>query len=327
MPALDQRLLEEWQRDLPLVPQPFAVMAAALGVEEALVLARLMALRDRGAIARVGATVRPNTAGASTLAALAVPDAQVAEVAAIVGAEPGVNHSYLREHDWNLWFVATGPGRAHLQATLARIAARTGLQVLDLPLVRAFNLDLGFALAGARRGAVQMAAPDLSVLQASDAPILQGMSAGLALCARPFAALAAAVGQSEAQVLARVRVLAAAGILSRVGVIVRHRALGWRANAMVVWSLPLAQIDAAGPALARHPGVTLCYQRRLVPGVWEHPLFCMIHARSRDEAMAVLAGAKALPEMAEARHQVLFSQHCFKQTGALLHDLRGVAAE
>ena len=93
MPALDQRLLEEWQRDLPLVPQPFAVMAAALGVEEALVLARLVALRDRGAIARVGATVRPNTAGASTLAALAVPDAQVAEVAAIVGAEPGVNHS------------------------------------------------------------------------------------------------------------------------------------------------------------------------------------------------------------------------------------------
>ena len=85
LPALDRRLLDEFQRDLPLVPRPFAEMAAVLAVSEAEVLARLNALQAAGTIARVGATVRPNTAGASTLAALAVPEARVDEVAALVG--------------------------------------------------------------------------------------------------------------------------------------------------------------------------------------------------------------------------------------------------
>src|SRR5690606_38900918 len=118
---------------------------------EAEVIARLEALRARGMVSRVGATVRPNTAGASTLAAMAVPDMLVEEVAAAVGAEPGVNHSYLREDDWNLWFVATAPDRAELDATLARIARRTGLRVLDLRLVRPFNIDLGFRLGAGGR--------------------------------------------------------------------------------------------------------------------------------------------------------------------------------
>ncbi len=118
--------------------------------------------------------------------------------------------------------------------------------------------------------------------------------------------------------IARIAELSQAGILTRVGVIVRHRAVGWSANAMVVWALPEDRIAAAGAALARHPGITLCYQRRTVPGVWDYPLYSMIHARSRAEALAVLAGAAALPELAGATHRALFSTRCFKQTGALL---------
>jgi DNA-binding Lrp family transcriptional regulator len=113
--------------------------------------------------------------------------------------------------------------------------------------------------------------------------------------------------------------LQAAGIFTRIGVIVRHRAIGWLSNAMVVWELPDEKIEQAGPLLARVPGVTLCYQRRTVPGQWPFGLFSMIHARSRPEAMSILNTAAALPELAGARHRVLFSTRCFKQTGALVH--------
>lgn len=326
---LRQSLLDDWQRDLPLVPQPFAAIGAALGVTEATVLAELTAFRDSGAIARVGATVRPNTVGASTLAALAVPDWRIDEVAAIVGAEPGVNHSYLREHDWNLWFVATGPSRDHLDATLARIEARTGLSVLDLPLVRAFNLDLGFRLNGPRGAMQGMARADETALRPDDAPLIQHLTDGLPLVARPYAALGAALARPEADVIARIAALAEAGIVSRLGVIVRHRALGWRSNAMVVWNLPEDRIDAAGQRLAALPGVTLCYRRRTVPGVWPYGLFSMIHARSRPEALEVLGTAAALPELAGADYRALFSVRCFKQTGALVHQrpAQGIAAE
>lgn len=317
---LDARLLDEFQRDLPLVPQPFAAIGAALGLAETEVIDRLARLRAAGTIARVGATVRPNTAGASTLAALAVPDDRIEAVAAIVGAERGVNHSYLREHHWNLWFVATAPDAAALAAMLDRIGTATGLQVLDLRLVRAFNIDLGFRLRGARAAMTPDRPADQTVLRDDDRPILQALAEGLTLAPRPFATLATRIGRTEADVITRIGALAQARILTRVGVIVRHRAIGWAANAMVVWDLPEDRIATAGPALAALPGVTLCYQRRTVPGLWPYGLFSMIHGQSRAQALAVLDRAASLPELAGARHHALFSTRCFKQTGALLQE-------
>lgn len=320
---LDARLLNEFQRDLPLVPQPFAAIAARLGASEAEVIDRLRRLHKAGRIARVGATCRPNTAGASTLAALQVPQARIDRVAAQVGAEPGVNHSYLREGEWNLWFVATAPDAAGLAASLARIEAATELPVLSLPLVRAFNIDLGFPLEGPRRSMALDRPADLSALRPGDRALMQALSLGLDIAPQPFAALARALGRDEAEVLARIAALAQARLLTRVGVIVKHRALGWRENAMVVWNLPEAAIADAGAALAAVPGVTLCYQRRCVPGLWDYPLFCMIHARTRPEAMAVLDRARALPQLAGAPHRILFSTRCFRQRGAVI---AGVAA-
>lgn len=320
---IDRRLLDDYQRDFPLTPRPFAVIAADLGISEAEVLDRLTALRDQGRISRVGATCRPNTAGASTLAALAVPDQRVEQVAAMIGAEAGVNHSYLREDTFNLWFVATAPDPAALTALLARIEANSGLPVLSLPLLRAFNIDLGFRLSGPRRAMRLDQDADLSVLRDDDRPVMHALSRGLPLVAQPFQALAHALNRPEAEVLDRIAALSQARLLTRVGIILKHRALGWTANAMVVWRLPDDRIGAAGRALAQLPGVTLCYQRHITPGVWDWPLFCMIHARSRPEAGAVLQTARALPELSGADHKVLFSTRCFKQQGARI---TGVAA-
>lgn len=316
MDDLDLRLLNDFQRDLPLVPRPFAVIATRLETNEADTLTRLRRLLEGGHISRVGATCRPNTAGASTLAALRVPEQHIEQVAALVGREPGVNHSYQREGDWNLWFVATAPDAEALAASLARIEQATALPVLSLPLVRAFNIDLGFPLTGPRRAMPMDRPADMTALRHSDRALMQALSHGLPLVPRPFTALGR--GISEAQAIARIRALAEARILTRVGVIVRHRALGWRENAMVVWRLPEHAIEAAGRALSQVPGVTLCYQRRTVPGLWNWPLFCMIHARSRPEAMAVLDEARALPELRGIPHRILFSTRCFRQRGAII---------
>jgi len=311
---IDARLLDEFQRDLPLVERPFQAMAATLGIPEGEVIDRLARLSADGAVSRVGATVRPNTAGASTLAALAVPEDRIEEVAAIVNDEAGVNHSYLREDRWNIWFVATAPDPVALDESLARIATRTGLRVLDLRLVRAFNIDLGFRLNGTRRPM----APDRGAraldLTEDDRALLARLSRGLPLTPRPFAAL----GLAEAEALARIATLLQARVITRLGVIVRHRPLGWTANAMVVWDIAPDRIPAAGAALSALPGVTLCYQRETIPGIWPYALYSMIHGRSRNESLAVLDRARALPELAGVTAKPLFSTRCFKQTGALI---------
>lgn len=374
---IDLRLLDGFQRDLPLVERPFVAMGVQLGLDEAEVIARLARMQDEGRISRVGGTVRPNTAGASTLAALAVPEDRIEEVAALVGAEPGVNHSYLREGDWNLWFVATAPDAAALEDLLTRIRDRTchatlsstdltgrpatsiaseraghqaadatpvdlpgaslpstwererggGLAVaveaprlLDLRLVRPFNIDLGFPLAGAPVAMPGERGVEPAVLRPTDRPLLHALSKGLDLTPRPYAALALRLGRDEAAVTSRIAVLLAAGILTRLGVIVRHRALGFTANAMVVWDVPGNTTEAAGRALAGLPGVTLAYERRPVAGVWPYRLYCMIHARTRMQALEVLGTARALPQLRGIDHRVLFSTRCFKQSGARLSE-------
>ena len=141
---LDRRLIEAFQRDLPLCPEPYAAMAEALGTTEADVLERLARLEAEGVVSRVGAVVAPHRAGWSTLAAMAVPEGDLDAVAATVSACPEVNHNYARQHRLNLWFVLTASSRARVQAVLAAIEAETGIEVLDLPLERAYGIDLGF---------------------------------------------------------------------------------------------------------------------------------------------------------------------------------------
>ena len=143
---INRTLLDRYQRDFPLTAEPYAVIAGELGLEERQVIARLDALKQSGAISRIGAVVAPHRAGWSTLAAMAVPKDHLEETAALVSALPEVNHNYEREHAFNLWFVVTGEDKDHVARVLCNISERTGLDVLDLPLEQAFHIDLGFPL-------------------------------------------------------------------------------------------------------------------------------------------------------------------------------------
>ncbi len=316
--AAELALIDGWQRGFPLEPRPYAVLARRLGMSEADVIARLSGLAARGVLARVGATLRPNTAGASTLAAMRVPAERLADVAQIVTAEECVNHNYEREHDLNLWFVIAGADRQTVDAVLARIRKRTGLDILDLPLVRAFRLDLGFPIAAQRTEVTGMRhpAPDRAVAREERA-LLAGLADGLALEERPYLALARKLGTTEDGVLATLGALVDDGIVSRLGLIVRHRALGLTANAMTVFDVPETDIDRVGTRLAAEPAVNLCYQRPRRTG-WPYNLFTMVHGRERSavvgqiEALARRSGAGHLPRA------ILFSRRCFKQTGASL---------
>ena len=324
--ALALALLNGWQRDFPLCSRPFATIGWSLGLREAEVIDYFRALRAAGFISRIGAVVQPNTVGASTLAALSAPRARLEEVAEIISRQPAVTHNYEREHALNLWFVVAAPSRAAVAETLARIERQTGLTVLNLPLVRAFHIDLGFALPGAAQAHAPHDAGNMAqatLAQADITPLdrrlLAAIEDGLELIPTPFAAVGKVLGCSEAAVIQRLAALREAGIIRRFGVVVRHRRLGFRANGMVVWDIPDAQLAQAGERLARAAGVTLCYARRRQLPAWPYNLFCMIHGRARD---AVRRRVRELAEMLrdvlgrEVRHEVLFSRRCFKQRGA-----------
>jgi siroheme decarboxylase len=315
---LQERLIENWQRAFPLVPQPYETIGAALGATECDVIHALRDLQSRGILSRVGAAVRPNSAGASTLAAMSVPEHDLPRVAGIVNAEAGVNHNYEREHAFNLWFVVTGRDQNSVQGALSRVRDASGYGVLDLPLKKPYFIDLGFSLNGNRhpqRRENSSACLPHTMLTAAERRVLHALEGGLPLEARPYNAIAERLAVSEEDLIAALGALSASGVISRFGLIVHHRALGFEANAMVVWDVPDGDADSAGEAFARQSFVTLCYRRpRRLPD-WPYNLFCMIHGRERDWVLDRVRDLRTLAGPA-VRSAVLFGGRCFKQRGA-----------
>jgi len=315
--AVDFELLNRWQRGFPLEPRPFARIAGQVGLDAPNVLARYHALAEDGALSRIGAVFRPNMVGASTLAAMCLPPDALERVAAQVSAQPEVNHNYEREHALNLWFVATAADAMALERALQRIEQLSGHAVLRLPLIEEYHIDLGFDL---QNGAVPRlpfepprAAP---VLSREERALIDALAEGIPLVETPYAALAAAAGLAETEVIAMLRRWLESGVMRRFGAVLRHRPLGFDANAMVVWDLPDAEVRAAGLRASRLPQVTLCYRRARRLPAWPFNLYCMLHGRARDEVAVGIEGVSRDASLARYPRQVLFSRRCFTQRGA-----------
>ena len=316
--TLDFHLLNDFQRDFPLCPAPFAELASRLGVAEKVVLGRLENLRRDGKISRVGAVFAPKRIGASTLAAMAVPPEKLDAVAAAVNRFPEVNHNYEREHRYNLWFVVTAASEGRLQATLGAIEQAAGYPLMPLPLLEEFHIDLGFSLNGGPKKNVVAATPvaPAQPIGEIERRLISVLQEGLPMFIRPFQLIAGRVGTSEAEVLGRIRRWLEDGAIKRFGVVVRHHELGFRANAMLVHDIPDERVSEIGRALAEEQAVTLCYRRPRCLPEWPYNLFCMIHGRERGEVEATIAELRQRHGLENCAHETLFSLTRFKQNGA-----------
>jgi DNA-binding Lrp family transcriptional regulator len=153
-------------------------------------------------------------------------------------------------------------------------------------------------------------------LSQADRELIAAVQDGLPLVPRPFAAIGLALGRTEEQVIVALGRLLADGVIKRLGIVVRHHELGYRANAMVVWDVPDARASEVGRLLATLPFVTLCYRRPRRLPEWPYNLFCMIHGRDRMAVEGQIEQASAAAGLAGVPRAVLFSRRRFKQRGA-----------
>ncbi|MDS0299783.1 AsnC family transcriptional regulator [Halogeometricum sp. S1BR25-6] len=336
--AVDARLVDEYQSDFPVVERPFRAVGEELGVSEDEALARVRTLSERGIFRRFGAVLNPPVIGSSTLAAVSAPEDRFAEVAAIINDHRQVNHNYRRDHEWNMWFVVTAASREERDEILADIEERTGLEVLNLPMLTDYYIDLEFpvvnddrfareSLAATAVNATRISEEAAGDLSALDAALLVEIQDGFPLTATPYRDVAerlasAGVDASVEDVLAAVRRLLDDGCIKRVGCVVNHVVTGFDANCMVVWDVPDDELDGRGEAVGRLPYVTLCYHRPRRPEQnWPYSLFTMIHGREAeavDEKIDELAS-----EYLPFDHERLYSTETLKQTGAQYEKLVG----
>jgi DNA-binding Lrp family transcriptional regulator len=328
---VDAALVDEYQSGFPVVERPFRAVGDELGVTEAEALDRVRRLREKGVFRRFGAVLNPPVIGSSTLAAVSAPEDRFDEVAEVINGYRQVNHNYRRDHEWNMWFVVTAGSRERRDEILSEIEARTGLTVLNLPMLTDYYIDLEFPVMNEDRFAresldetavsatriAEEATGDLSELEAD---LLLAIQDGFPLTETPYRDIAASVDADVSDVVAAVERLLDDGCIKRIGCIVNHVVTGFDANCMVVWDVPDDELDDRGAAVGSLPYVTLCYHRPRRPEQdWPYNLFTMIHGREAeavDEKIDELA-----TEYLPVDHERLYSTETLKQTGARYDEL------
>jgi len=335
--VVDTTLIDDYQSGVPVVADPFESIAADLsestGIEltaEA-VLDRLTALSDRGIFRRFGPVLNPPVIGSSTLAAVQAPPERFDEIATAINSYRQINHNYRRDHKWNMWFVVTAGSRDVRDSILAEIEAETGCEVLNLPMLTDYYIDLEFPVVNNDRfaresltsttvTATRISEEATGGLTSLEADLLLAIQGGFPLSLTPYQDVADVIEADRADVLAAVERLLDNGCIKRVGCVVNHVVTGFRNNCMVVWDVPDEKLDEWGETVGSLPYVTLCYHRPRRPDQnWPYNLFTMVHGREADAVDAKIDELAA--EYLPVDHERLYSTETLKQTGAQYEQL------
>jgi len=154
-----------------------------------------------------------------------------------------------------------------------------------------------------------------TLTQAQQAQLRCIVEQGLPIEPRPFLVLAKQIDSTEQTVIDTISQWQQNGLIKRFGLVVKHRSLGYTANAMVVFDIPEQHVERIGSLLSLENAVTLCYQRPRVLPDWPYNLFCMIHGKNREQVLTQLAEICVNHDLESFAKSILFSNKAYKQQG------------
>ncbi len=131
---LDIAVIRALQGDMPVVSEPYAPAAEALGWSDKRFLDHLAGMQERGLLRRVAAILYHRRAGfsANGMGVWRVPDADIPDVGRRMAAVRGISHCYQRPtyEDWpySVFTMAHGRSKEECDAILDSIARMTGIE-------------------------------------------------------------------------------------------------------------------------------------------------------------------------------------------------------
>ena len=292
--ARQAALLNRIQKDIPLVRNPFAVIAEETGYTREEVLESLSGLREAGVIRNISAIFNPRTLGYHTvLVALSVAEEHIRDAAEIINSHPGVSHNYLRDHRYNIWFTLAAESLTIMENTVLLLSRKS--KARDCLLFRnekLFKIGLILNIGGAGTGVSRInparhAAAGKHVFTDEERESVLLLQNDLPLEERPFRKIAENAGGriDEDTLISHGNSFKDKMIIRRYAAVLRHHRAGYRANAMTVWKFDNEEQKRTVPEMfARESAISHLYLRTVYPGRWEYPLFAMIHSTS-DEGL------------------------------------------
>jgi DNA-binding Lrp family transcriptional regulator len=130
---LDIAVIRALQGDMPVIPEPYAPAATALGIGQDRLIEHLEAMQERRLLRRVAAILFHRRAGfsANGMGVWKVPDERIMELGPRMAAFRGISHCYQRPTypDWpySVFTMAHGRSKGECDAILDSIAEQTGI--------------------------------------------------------------------------------------------------------------------------------------------------------------------------------------------------------
>lgn len=327
----DRRLLQVLQEEVPLVGRPYAAIAERLGLSPSEVLARVAMLKSRphNVIRQISAIFDSRALGyQSTLVAARVDEDHLCRAVDVINSHPGVSHNYLRTHAYNVWYtLAVGPdSRLGLEGTVDHLHRLSGARATRmLPTLKLFKIGVNLDLFGGRALRAESGdggqSPSYTEAEREEAlqyPITDAdkrmiriLQQDLSVETRPFHVWAERGDVNVDELLEAGRTYLRRRQMRRFAAVLKHREVGFSANAMGVWAVPQSRADAFGKIAASFAQVSHCYLRPTYPD-WPYSVFTMVHAPAQQQCEEVLAAISAATGVTD--YAALYSTREFKKT-------------
>ncbi len=317
---------------------PFAAVAEACGVEEAQVMARLLAMLQAGTIRRVRQTLLSTSLADGALIAWRVPEDKLEGAYAWMrDHDPFTGHVVLRESEdaaapgasfrlWTTLKVPTGCGSVEDHCRLlCRLCGAADF--VPLPVVGMFALGVGHVRRAQLRVGDKL--PEPPPMQRPARPQLSTEEWRVLLALKEslephefvhdtWAARAAALDMSTEAFCSVAAALDERKVIGRFATFLDHQgrghhAAGLGASGLFHWAVPPGMEECAGAECGRHLCMTHCYWRR---GGEEKfggaQIMGVVHARTREGVLAHKAAIDAhlaacgIP----VRHTAVFWSRC-----------------
>ncbi len=327
------------QKGIPLEEKPFDKIASSVGLTGKNVVEYLQKMFESGDARRVGGIFDYRRLGyKSSLCALHVKEEDLDSISEKLTPNYGITHCYLRgwpeeldknlpEHPENiltpnLWFTFSALSE-NFDSELNEIKRNVEPnKLLSLPACRRFKIDVIFDTRTRDRSekipdAAQLepernsSSEEVFQFSGKEKEVIRRLQGDLPIVENPFEVLATELGWQTAELLKLLNKWKESGVLRRLALIVYHRNLGFKANAMCVWQVDQDNVIEAGRKLAANREVTHCYQR-IMTKEFPYNLFAMIHTGDWESTRKLSQKISRSAELGTGK--VLFSIHEYKKT-------------
>ncbi|AEH22899.1 putative transcriptional regulator, AsnC family [Thermodesulfobacterium geofontis OPF15] len=293
-PTTEKELLSIIQKEFPLEKRPFLKIGERLNIKEEEVIKYLEYLKKKRILRQISAIFNPWFFGhRSSLFAFKVPPEKLDKAISIINKHPGISHNYLRNHDYNLWFILVSLPEKDPLDEADKLAKLCEVEdYLYLPALRTFKISAVFGDKISDFDKEEIIDIETTVeanknITEKDKILVKILQEPLPLVKTPFKEIAKFLGIKEEDLFLWIREMKEKGALRRFGALLKHNKLGFKVNVMVAWETKRDKIDFLIEKLSKELLITHCYERKTYPN-WKYNLYTMCHFKEEKEKEKIL---------------------------------------